>query len=186
MFNHRKYTEDHFAKHENKCEGRREKIMAAIRRCGQPIMEWLAYSLLFFFLYGIIWILADLPDFKLSISEQYRELLADFVLCGIFSLSSGYMNRWLFRQQRFKRESQDHHTFVVNGLMVLGFNLLIAGGCELMLFLSRPPSLWRVYGAPRSCSDSLPAWSPSSIFRSISPTRSSERERKTSPSKSDT
>lgn len=138
MFNHRKYTEDHFAKHENKCASRREKIVAAIRRCGQPIMEWLAYSLLFFFLYGIIWILADLPDFKLSISEQYRELLADFVLCGIFSLASGYMNRWLFRQQRFKRESQGHHAFVINGLIVLGFNLLIAGGCELVLFFVLP------------------------------------------------
>ena len=53
-------------------------------------LEWLIYSLISFFLYDIIWILFDLPDFKQSISDQYTELLVDFVLCGIFSLTSGY------------------------------------------------------------------------------------------------
>lgn len=101
-------------------------------------LEWLIYSLISFFLYDIIWILVDLPDFKQSISDQYTELLVDFVLCGIFSLTSGYLNRWLFRQRLFKREWQGHKVFVLNGLVVLGFNLLIAEGCELLLSLVTP------------------------------------------------
>ena len=101
-------------------------------------LEWLVYSLIFFFLYDIIWILVDLLDFLQSVSGLYPELLVDFALCGLFSLSSLYLNRWLFKQRRFWREGQGHRVFVQNGLVVLGFNLLIAGGCELLLSLVAP------------------------------------------------
>lgn len=109
-----------------------------MNKLNNAFLEWLIYSLISFFLYDIIWILVDLPDFKQSINDQYTELLVDFVLCGIFSLTSGYLNRWLFRQRLFKREWQGHNVFVLNGLVVLGFNLLIAGGCELLLSLVTP------------------------------------------------
>ena len=109
-----------------------------MHRSKSSFLEWLVYSLIFFFLYDIIWILVDLPDFLQSISGLYPELLVDFALCGLFSLSSLYLNRWLFKQQRFWREWQGHRVFVQNGLVVLGFNLLIAGGCELLLSLVAP------------------------------------------------
>ena len=63
-------------------------------------LEWLVYSLIIV-LYEIIWILVDLPDFLQSVSGLYPELLVDFALCGLFSLSSLYLNRWLFRQRCF-------------------------------------------------------------------------------------
>lgn len=109
-----------------------------MHRSKKSFLEWLVYSLIFFFLYDIIWILVDLPDFLLSVSGLYPELLVDFALCGLFSLSSLYLNRWLFRQRRFWCEGQSHRVFVQNGLVVLGFNLLIAGGCELLLSLVAP------------------------------------------------
>ena len=109
-----------------------------MHRSKNSFLEWLVYSLIFFFLYDIIWILADLPDFLQSVSGLYPELLVDFALCGLFSLSSLYLNRWLFKQQRFWREWQGHRVFVQNGLVLLGFNLLIAGGCELLLSLVAP------------------------------------------------
>ena len=109
-----------------------------MHRSKNSFLEWLVYSLIFFFLYDIIWILVDLPDFLQSVSGLYPELLVDFALCGLFSLSSLYLNRWLFKQQRFWREWQGHRVFVQNGLVLLGFNLLIAGGCELLLSLVAP------------------------------------------------
>ena len=109
-----------------------------MHRSKNSFLEWLVYSLIFFFLYDIIWILVDLPDFLQSVSGLYLELLVDFALCGLFSLSSLYLNRWLFKQQRFWREWQGHRVFVQNGLVVLGFNLLITGGCELLLSLVAP------------------------------------------------
>ena len=109
-----------------------------MHRSKNSFLEWLVYSLIFFFLYDIIWILVDLPDFLQSVSGLYPELLVDFALCGLFSLSSLYLNRWLFKQQRFWREWQRHRVFVQNGLVLLGFNLLIAGGCELLLSLVAP------------------------------------------------
>lgn len=109
-----------------------------MHRFKNSFLEWLVYSLIFFFLYDIIWILVDLPDFLQSVNGLYPELLVDFALCGLFSLSSLYLNRWLFRQRRFWREGQTHRVFVQNGLVVLGFNLLIAGGCELLLSLVAP------------------------------------------------
>ena len=98
-----------------------------MHRSKNSFLEWLVYSLIFFFLYDIIWILVDLPDFLQSVSGLYPELLVGFALCGLFSLSSLYLNRWLFKQRRFRREGQGHRVFVQNGLVVLGFNLLIAG-----------------------------------------------------------
>ena len=83
-----------------------------MHRSKNSFLEWLVYSLIFFFLYDIIWILVDLPDFLQSVSGLYPELLVDFALCGLFSLSSLYLNRWLFKQQRFWREWQGHRVFV--------------------------------------------------------------------------
>ena len=71
-----------------------------MHRSKNSFLEWLVYSLIFV-LYEIIWILVDLPDFLQSVSGLYPELLVDFALCGLFSLSSLYLNRWLFRQRCF-------------------------------------------------------------------------------------
>lgn len=53
-----------------------------MHRFKNSFLEWLVYSLIFFFLYDIIWILVDLPDFLQSVNGLYPELLVDFALCG--------------------------------------------------------------------------------------------------------
>ena len=55
-----------------------------MHRSKKSFLEWLVCSIIFFFLYDIIWILVDLPDFLQSISGLYPELLVDFALCGLF------------------------------------------------------------------------------------------------------
>jgi hypothetical protein len=62
-----------------------------MHRSKNSFLEWLVYSLIFFFLYDIIWLLVDLPDFLQSVNGLYPELLVDFALCGLFSLLSMYL-----------------------------------------------------------------------------------------------
>lgn len=85
-----------------------------MEKCKNSFVEWLVYTMIFFFLYDIIWILADLSDFMQSLNENYIELFIDFVLCGIFSPASGFVNRWQLRQKRFRIEGQGHKAFVWN------------------------------------------------------------------------
>ena len=46
-----------------------------MHRFKNSFLEWLVYSLIFFFLYDIIWLLVDLPDFLQSVNGLYPELL---------------------------------------------------------------------------------------------------------------
>lgn len=69
----------------------------------KAFIEWLVYTMIFFFLYDVIWIFADISDFRESLNEDYLELFVDFVLCGIFSLTSECINRWLFMQNKFRK-----------------------------------------------------------------------------------
>lgn len=50
----------------------------------KAFIEWLVYTMIFFFLYDVIWFFADITDFRESINEDYMELFVDFVLCGFF------------------------------------------------------------------------------------------------------
>lgn len=106
----------------------------------KAFIEWLVYTMIFFFLYDVIWIFADISDFRESLNEDYLELFVDFVLCGIFSLTSECINRWLFMQNKFRKESRGHRFFLLNGMVVLLFNLIVAGGCELFLSFVLPTS----------------------------------------------
>lgn len=45
-----------------------------MEKCKNSFVEWLVYTMIFF-LYDIIWILADLSDFMQSLNENYIELL---------------------------------------------------------------------------------------------------------------
>ena len=46
-----------------------------MHRSKNSFLEWLVYSLIFFFQYDIIWLLVDLPDFLQSVNGLYPELL---------------------------------------------------------------------------------------------------------------
>ena len=99
-------------------------------------VEWLTFTLIFYFLYDIIWILADWNDFRHSISEHCIELFADFVLCGIFSLSGGFLTSRM--ANLFFRKRQSHKTLIAVGASALILNMLIASGCELSLNIILP------------------------------------------------
>lgn len=149
-------------------------------------LEWLVYSLIFFFLYDIIWLLVDLPDFLQSVNGLYPELLIDFALCGLFSLSSLCLNRWLFRQRRFWREGHGHRVFVQNGLVVLGFNLLIAGGCELLLSLVAPKLMMQDIWGTSFLFGLIASLVALIHLRCTSPTWLFWKERRISPYRNDT
>ena len=97
-----------------------------LHNCKKYIGEWLLYSLIFFFLYDIIWWLADLPDFIDSLKGNYFWLFLDFIYCSIFSFASIYINKHLFNTERLQHGKHGHRYFVSNGLVILAFYLLIS------------------------------------------------------------
>lgn len=102
------------------------------KRKPNAFLEWLLIAVILFFLYDIIWILADWDDFKQSVSESgMKEISIDFMLCGIFSLASWTVNKRLFVRRFLGRERQDHAWLVLNGVLVMAFNMAVAVGCEL-------------------------------------------------------
>ena len=46
-----------------------------MHRSKNSFLEWPVYSLIFFFLYDIIWLLVDLSDFLQSVNGLHPELL---------------------------------------------------------------------------------------------------------------
>ena len=48
----------------------------------------MCFTLLFFFLYDVIWAIADFENFSLYLNGHYLYILADLVYCGLFSLLS--------------------------------------------------------------------------------------------------
>lgn len=114
--------------HHIRAERRRKKSAA--------FMEWLSLTLIFFFLYDIIWILADWKDFKQSVSEQYIDLYVDFVLCGVFALTSRFITNMMANV--FLKERKSHKTLVAICVGVLILNMLIASGCEQILSIILP------------------------------------------------
>lgn len=121
----------------NQCPPRLKYFKASRKRKkSTAFIEWLSFTLIFFFLYDVIWIFADWKDFKQSVSEQYAELLVDFALCGIFSLTSRFIiNRITVF---FLEKRQNHKVLVTTGTGVLIFNMLIASGCEQILNIVLP------------------------------------------------
>ena len=114
--------------HHIRAERRRKKSVA--------FMEWLSLTLIFFFLYDIIWILADWKNFKQSVSEQYIDLYVDFVLCGVFALTSRFITNMMANV--FLKERKSHKTLVAICACVLILNMLIASGCEQILSIILP------------------------------------------------
>ncbi len=97
------------------------------------IMEWIVFSLIFFFLYDIIWAVADFEDFKQSIERNCLYLFVDLLYCGIFSLVSLSVNQLLLRQRFFKRAEAERGRFIYGVVVIVAINILIAGICDLLL-----------------------------------------------------
>lgn len=104
-----------------------------LRKCKDNIMEWIAFTLIFFFLYDIIWAVADFEDFKQSIEGNCLYLFVDLLYCGIFSLVSLSVNQLLLRQRFFKRAEAERGRFICGVVVIVAINVLIAGVCDLLL-----------------------------------------------------
>lgn len=108
------------------------------RKYLRNIEEWGCFTMVFFFLYDVIWILADYDNFLDSFKGLYWWLLIDFAYCGIFSFTSIVLNRKLFTQRWFKQQEEGYNFVIRNGIVILVVNMLIAGGCELLLNVLLP------------------------------------------------
>lgn len=111
------------------------------KKCRSIWVEWITFTLVFFFLYDIIWALADPREFFTTIKEECVWFAVDLVCCGIFSLASLSLNHRLFRLWRFAHEEQGYKYFVYNGIVILISNLLIAAGFELLIYMLFPTVL---------------------------------------------
>ena len=97
------------------------------------LMEWSVFTLIFFFLYDVIWAIVDFADFKLNFDGAYLWLFIDFVYCGIFSLTSLSVNQILLRRRYFKLAETDRERFTRSVFLIVAVNILIAGTCDLLL-----------------------------------------------------
>lgn len=102
------------------------------------LTEWIAFTLMFFFLYDIFWALADIEDLKHTLSINHFYLAVDFVFCGIFSMTSLLVSRRILNSKYFKqRETQSKHV-IRNGALVVVSNMLLAGACEIFFNIADP------------------------------------------------
>ena len=112
--------------------------MKTLKNCKEKITEWMVFTLIFFFLYDIIWAVADFEDFKQSLEEYYLCMFMDLVYCGIFSIVSLSVNQLLFRQRFFKQAETDRKRFLCSAAVIVAVNIFIAGVGDLLLNVVEP------------------------------------------------
>lgn len=97
------------------------------------LMEWIVFTFIVFFLYDIIWAIADFEDFKQSIEGYYLCLFVDLVYCGVFSIASLSVTKILLRQSFIKRAEAERSIFIYSLVVIVAINILIAGVCDLLM-----------------------------------------------------
>lgn len=97
------------------------------------IKEWTVFTLIFFFLYDVIWAIADFKDFKRGCEGNYLCLFSDLIYCGIFSLASLAANQVLLKQRCFKQAETDRKMFLCCVAVIVAVNILIAGACDVLV-----------------------------------------------------
>ncbi len=102
------------------------------------LVEWLVLALSFFFLYDIIWAIADFEHFKQSFEGYWFSLFLDFAYCGLFSLVSLSVNHILLRQKFFKLAETNRRIFIRSAIFIVAVNIFIAGVCDFMLDVIAP------------------------------------------------
>ena len=97
--------------------------MKILKKYKGKLTEWIVFTFIFFFLYDIIWAIADFDDFKQSIDDYYISLFVDLVYCGVFSSASLSVTKLLLRQRFIKLAEDERSIFlcwvVVNTLLIL-------------------------------------------------------------------
>lgn len=98
------------------------------------LQEWSVFTVVFFFLYDIIWAVIDIDTFKRYLIEVYVVgALLDLLYCGIFSFVSLLITKKLLETQMFRKAENDRKKFLVSGGVILAANTLLAGVCEVII-----------------------------------------------------
>lgn len=111
----------------------KKTIMKILKKYKGRLTEWIVFTFIFFFLYDIIWAIADFEDFKQSIDGYYICLFMDLVYCAIFSCISLSVTKLLLRQRFIKRAEAERSIFIYSLVVIVAINILIAGVCELLM-----------------------------------------------------
>lgn len=107
--------------------------MKTLKKYKGKLTEWIVFTFIFFFLYDIIWAVADFEDFKQSIDGYYICLFVDLVYCAIFSCISLLATKLLLRQRFIKLAEEERSLFLRSVVVIITINILIAGVCELLM-----------------------------------------------------
>lgn len=111
----------------------KKTIMKILKKYKGRLTEWIVFTFIFFFLYDIIWAIADFEDFKQSINGYYLYMFVDLVYCGVFSIVSLSVTKLLLRQRFIKRAEAERSIFIYSLVVIVAINILIAGVCELLM-----------------------------------------------------
>lgn len=111
----------------------KKTIMKTLKKYKGKLTEWIVFTFIFFFLYDIIWAVADFEDFKQSIDGYYICLFVDLVYCAIFSCISLSVTKLLLRQRFVKLAEEERSLFLRSVVVIISINILIAGVCELLM-----------------------------------------------------
>ena len=111
----------------------KKTIMKILKKYKGRLTEWIVFTFIFFFLYDIIWAIADFEDFKQSINGYYLYMFVDLVYCGVFSIVSLSVTKLLLRQRFIKRVEAERSIFIYSLVVIVAINILIAGVCELLM-----------------------------------------------------
>ena len=111
----------------------KKTIMKILKKYKGKLTEWIVFTFIFFFLYDIIWAVADFEDFKQSINSYYLCLFVDLVYCGVFSIASLSVTKLLLRQRFIKRAEAERSIFIGSIVVIVAINILIAGVCDLLM-----------------------------------------------------
>ncbi len=104
----------------------------------EKLMEWIVFTLTFFFLYDVIWAIADYEDFKRNFDGCYLYLFMDLFYCGIFSFVSLSANQILLKHRFFKLAETNRKRFLSSAIIIVVVNIVIAGVCDFLLNVIDP------------------------------------------------
>lgn len=103
------------------------------------LLEWLTFTLIFFFLYDMIWVIIDIDTFKRFFTETYiKGIFLDLLYCGLFSFVSLLITNGLLRTRLFREAENDRKKFLTGGVIILTANTLLAGLCEFLINVAFP------------------------------------------------
>lgn len=112
--------------------------MKRIEKYNALFKEWIVFTLIFFFLYDVIWAISDFEDFRLYIDEHNLWVFIDLGYCGVFSLVSLFVNQILLRQRFFKLAETERKRFLYSVVIIVAINIFIAGVFDLFLNIIVP------------------------------------------------